>query len=105
MALACVLMCAVVVALFWVVVRSSAVASLSVTTGSGGGVTCEVHREKAGYSIRTTGQGSFWSHGGSSYLRVDSGASREDVRIDYDSTAEEFVVTLGKQRVWVEANR
>jgi hypothetical protein len=105
MALACVLMCAVVVVLFWIVVRSSVVASLSVTTGSGDGVTCAVHRERAGYSIRTQGQGSLWSHGGSSYVRIDSDASREDVRIDYDSKAEEFVVTIGKQRVRVEANR
>jgi hypothetical protein len=105
MALTCVLMCAVVVVLFWVVVRSSVVASLSATTRSADGVTCEVHREKGGYSIRTQGQGSLWSHGGSSYLRVDSDAYKKHVRIDYDSTAEEFVVTLGKQRVRVEANR
>jgi len=73
--------------------------------GSGNIVTCAIHREKAGYSIRTGGQSSLWSHGRSSYLRIDSGASPEDVSIDYDSTAKEFVVAIGKQRIRVEADQ
>ena len=104
MALVCVLLVAVVVVVFWVILESPVVARMSVDASSGRRVTCAVHAEKGGYSIRTRQHGSLWSHGGYTILRFDSDAPPEDIAIDYDDAAEDFVIAIGKQKVRVDVH-
>jgi len=103
-ALTCVLICAVVVAIFALILDSRIIARLHAITTSGQRVTCYVFEGEGTLKISVEERRGGCAQGAHELRTMEPIADPEDISIEFDKVAEEFVIVLGKQRIRMKAN-
>jgi hypothetical protein len=101
---ACVLMLAVVVGVFAVIQESHVIDRLHATTRSGRRVTCTVWEGESALKVSVQERTGGCTEGAHELRLLDSTAAPEDIAVEYDSVAEEFIIAVGKEQIRMKAD-